>query len=60
MHMDTQNTCDSCSRWGVVEDRGTFRICLIRNEHVSCDDSCKFYIQREEVDEKEVPTGGDE
>ena len=30
--------------WGMEEDNGTYRKCLIKNEHVSCNDCCEYYI----------------
>tara|TARA_B110000438_G_scaffold148181_1_gene142721 strand:+ start:685 stop:870 length:186 start_codon:yes stop_codon:yes gene_type:complete len=46
----TERSCDSCISWGLDDDKGTFRICLIKDEHVSCSDSCQFYIKKEKID----------
>ena len=37
-------SCDNCMCWGMDEDNGTYRKCLIKNEHVSCNDCCEYYM----------------
>lgn len=39
-------SCESCISWGMDGDESTFRICLLKNEHVSCSDSCKHYVEK--------------
>ena len=51
----TDKNCETCTSWGDEGDKGTFRKCMITDEHVSCSDTCKLYTKKED----EVTKGED-